>query len=103
MPTPFPGIDPYLEKRGIWSQVHTQLIVKIQDFLAPQLRPRYTVDIDLTILPASNGEARAERVGRPADLILTKPVPTGPTPQSGSGGSRTTAPTIEPIVTQWLI
>jgi hypothetical protein len=103
MPTPFPGMDPYLEKRGIWSQVHTQLIVKIQDFLAPQLRPRYTVDIDLTILPPSNGEARAERVGRPDDLILTKPVPTGPTPQSESGGSRTTAPTIEPIVTQWLI
>ena len=35
MPTPFPGMDPYLEKRSIWSQVHTQLIAKIQDFLSP--------------------------------------------------------------------
>ena len=55
MPTPFPGMDPWLERRGIWEQVHTGLIVSIQRFLTPLLRPRYHVGIEertyLAILP----------------------------------------------------
>jgi hypothetical protein len=47
MPTPFPGMDPYLEQRGVWEQVHTGLIVGIQRFLTPLLRPRYHVAIEL--------------------------------------------------------
>lgn len=46
MPTPFPGMDPYLERPGIWSQVHTNLIVEIQRHLARELRPKYTVAIE---------------------------------------------------------
>ena len=46
MPTPFPGMDPYLERRGIWEQVHTDLIVSIRRFLTPLLRPRYHVGIE---------------------------------------------------------
>ena len=34
MPTPFPGMDPYLEQPGIWKQVHTGLIIDIQKYLA---------------------------------------------------------------------
>ncbi len=55
MPTPFPGMDPYLEQPGIWNQVHTSLIVDIQRFLTPILRPHYHVAIEqrqyLTVLP----------------------------------------------------
>ena len=55
MPTPFPGMDPYLERRGIWEQVHTDLIVSIRRFLTPLLRPRYHVGIEertsLAVLP----------------------------------------------------
>lgn len=55
MPTPFPGMDPWLERRGIWEQVHTDLIVSVRRFLTPLLRPRYHVGIEertyLAILP----------------------------------------------------
>lgn len=55
MPSPFPGMDPWLERRGIWEQVHTGLIVSMQRFLTPLLRPRYHVGIEertyLAILP----------------------------------------------------
>lgn len=47
MPTPFPGMDPYLERRDRWQAVHTRLIVAIADALGPQIRPRYRVDIEL--------------------------------------------------------
>src|SRR5829696_3953267 len=40
MPSPFPGMDPYLEG-SLWTNVHTQLSVEIARQLAPRLRPRY--------------------------------------------------------------
>lgn len=46
MPSPFPGVDPYLERPGLWPDVHNRLIVRIADELAPQLRPRYFVAIE---------------------------------------------------------
>src|SRR5437588_3378619 len=40
MPSPFPGMDPYLEG-SLWMSVHSQLTAEIARHLAPQLRPRY--------------------------------------------------------------
>ncbi len=46
MPTPFPGMDPYLEQPGLWPEVHTRLIVAIADALGPMVRPRYRVAVE---------------------------------------------------------
>lgn len=46
MPTPFPGMDPFLERNPLWQQVHTCLIVEMRRFLAPRLRPRFFVAIE---------------------------------------------------------
>ena len=46
MNTPFPGMDPYLERRDIWSDVHNSLIASLRDSLALTLRPRYYVSIE---------------------------------------------------------
>src|SRR4051812_10291229 len=43
MPSPFPGMDPYLEDPEIWSGVHASILSVIQERLAPRLRPRYVV------------------------------------------------------------
>lgn len=40
MPSPFPGMDPYLEG-SLWMTVHTQLSAEIARQLAPKLRPKY--------------------------------------------------------------
>lgn len=40
MPSPFPGMDPYLEG-SLWQSVHLQLSMEIARQLAPKLRPRY--------------------------------------------------------------
>jgi hypothetical protein len=40
MPSPFPGMDPYLEGPR-WLGVHSQLCPEIARQLAPRLRPRY--------------------------------------------------------------
>jgi Protein of unknown function (DUF4058) len=46
MTTPFPGMDPYLERHSLWKEIHTSLIVGIQRFLNPLLRPYYRVAIE---------------------------------------------------------
>lgn len=46
MPSPFPGMDPYLEAPGLWPNVHNSLIVALRDDLAPRLRPRYYVALE---------------------------------------------------------
>jgi hypothetical protein len=46
MPSPFPGMDPYLERRNVWPDVHSALIVATRDALAPQVAPAYYVAIE---------------------------------------------------------
>jgi Protein of unknown function (DUF4058) len=41
MPSPFPGMDPYVERPEIWPDFHDSLIVAIRGALNPLLRPRY--------------------------------------------------------------
>jgi hypothetical protein len=41
MPSPFPGMDPYLERPAIWRDFHDSLITMIRGALQPLLRPRY--------------------------------------------------------------
>jgi len=72
MPTHFPGMDPYLERPSLWVQVHASLIVDIQRFLTPLLRPRYNVAIEqhtyLTFLPPD------EQCSGIPDILLASPM-----------------------------
>lgn len=49
MPSPFPGMDPYLEHPEIWPGVHLLLISKLSEYLSPQLRPKYRVAVEVRI------------------------------------------------------
>jgi hypothetical protein len=46
MPSPFPGMDPYLEDPGLWPDVHHNLISEMQARLNAALRPAYHVRIE---------------------------------------------------------
>ncbi len=45
MSSPFPGMDPYLEHRATWPDLHQRLISYISDALAMQIRPKYIARI----------------------------------------------------------
>lgn len=64
MPTPFPGMDPYLERPGLWEEVHAGLIVAMQQHLSPLLRPRYRVAIERRTYLALLGLTIANRRSR---------------------------------------
>ncbi len=46
MPSPFPGMNPYLEHPELWPEFHHWIITLIADSLVPQLRPKYRVAIE---------------------------------------------------------
>lgn len=41
MPSPFPGMDPYIEQPSLWGDFHNNLASQIQAQLNPQIRPNY--------------------------------------------------------------
>ena len=45
MPSPFPGMDPFIESQK-WEGFHTRFITGICDTLVSKVRPRYDVDIE---------------------------------------------------------
>ncbi len=45
MPSPFPGVDPYIESQA-WEDFHTLFITAIREDLTPVLRPRYVVRVE---------------------------------------------------------
>lgn len=60
MPSPFPGMDPYLEHPRFWQDVHDTLISEIRNQLVPQLRPRYVARLvpQRVMDQPDNGELR---------------------------------------------
>lgn len=53
MPSPFLGMNPYLENSALWSEVHSLLIAAIANSLNPVLRPRYRVAIEQRVYQSS--------------------------------------------------
>ncbi len=48
MPSPFPGMDPFIESQR-WEGFHTSFVSGIRDALVAKLRPRYEVDVELRV------------------------------------------------------
>jgi hypothetical protein len=71
MSTPFPGMDPYLERAELWPDVHNRLIVALADYLAPRVRPRYYVSIEQRTYRQESGGLRF--TGRPDVAVVAEP------------------------------
>ena len=48
MPSPFPGMDPFIEQQE-WEDFHSRLNIALSDMLAPILRPKYAVRVERRI------------------------------------------------------
>src|SRR5205823_13302879 len=59
MPSPFPGMNPYLEQEQAWHDFHERTIPLAAERLGAQVRPRYFVKIEEHIyIHELAGEAR---------------------------------------------
>jgi Protein of unknown function (DUF4058) len=61
MPSPFPGMDPYLESQPFWSPLHSGLITGLQQDLKKRVPRNYSVWTDLYIwLHEPDAEERSQ-------------------------------------------
>jgi len=49
VPSPFPGMDPYLERPGFWPGLHVALMSRMQAALNPLLLPNYVAQIETRV------------------------------------------------------
>lgn len=46
MPSPFPGVNPYLEQETVWHDFHERFCPAAAEFLTVQIRPHFIAKID---------------------------------------------------------
>ncbi len=79
MPSPFPGMDPFLEKNPIFHELHIQMLSEAQALLQPQLRPKYVARLERHLTEGSVWDAPSDVIslsGKEPDLTVaaTSPV-----------------------------
>ena len=56
MPSPFPGMDPFIEPHR-WEGFHTHFLVEFARTLVPRVRPRYVVETEERLYVEQSGES----------------------------------------------
>ena len=71
MPSPFPGMDPYLEHAAHWQDFHTEFLTTIRRALTPLVGPRYFVQLEEHVYIHDMPPAPRTPVGR-ADVSVAR-------------------------------
>jgi hypothetical protein len=90
MPSPFPGMNPYLEHDDAWHNFHEQFPGVSVEFLVPQLGPDYFVKVDEHVYIHEMPEERRRLWGR-SDVHVGRREP-GLSPATEGGTAIKTAP-----------
>ncbi len=70
MPSPFPGVNPYLEQPSAWHDFHYSAIPLMRARLTPQVRPKYIAKVEATLYIRETPEDKRRLIGR-ADLTVS--------------------------------
>jgi hypothetical protein len=71
MPSPFPGMDPYIESPTLWPDFHSRLIVYLAEHLRPLLRPRYIASVGTRVFIEGTSRERLPDVHLRAVSVAT--------------------------------
>lgn len=84
MPSPFPGMDPYLEEPSIWPDCHSGLILAMRAYLTVHLPERYSAWTDRNVWVYEPDTATRSQIKKP-DVFVTE----SHRPGNGAGGVAT--------------
>ena len=74
MPSPFPGMNPYLEQPAVWQDFHQAFVTHIREALSGQVRPQFYVKIEESVfIHEPSGEERRKLLGRPDVAVFENP------------------------------
>jgi hypothetical protein len=95
MPSPFPGVDPYLEASGLWESFHGMLVATWTGSLNRELPEHYVAQFQSRIQLVSFDEPASQRL--PDILVRTTDVPASPAQEFSAAGVATIEPTTIPL------
>jgi len=99
MPTPFPGMDPYLEDPSVWEEFHHIFITECMYFLSDRLPDGYIAKIDERVELISRDDEAAEQYVPDVAVAQDHRLPENgkePLPHNGGGSAVATAPVTIP-------
>lgn len=99
MPSPFPGMDPYIEFNGVWPGFHLKFINCWQDAINDVLPDRYEarIGIDIQLVARDTGRRRRRRqIGPDVSVTRKTSSASGPVPTTGTA-------TLEPVTIPFWI
>jgi hypothetical protein len=100
MPSPFPGMDPYLEHPARWPGVHLRLIAQLEEDLNEKLRPRYYASAEERVYLSDESDPGRSMIV--PDVLITA----GASRRAGhtaAGQESSAVGTIEPVDVTTLI
>jgi hypothetical protein len=71
MPSPFPGMNPWLEQDDVWHDFHESFVPAIRRALVSQLSPRYIVKLDEEVYVHNRADDLRTFAGR-ADVLVAE-------------------------------
>jgi hypothetical protein len=71
MPSPFPGMNPYLEHPDVWQDFHQSFIPLLRQMLSEQVRPKYLVKIEEQIFIHEVPDDQRQLIGR-GDMTVSR-------------------------------
>ncbi len=90
MPSPFPGMNPYLEAEGVWQDFHMRLSTALSEVIADLVAPDYIVSLEEHLYVEEPPKQRGRFIGR-SDVAVKE----GPFWESGAGGLATATAVLE--------
>jgi hypothetical protein len=69
MPSPFPGMNPFLEQPEVWPGFHTRFLVRLAESLMPQLGGAYFADVEQVLYVHEDDEDDGDAFAR-ADVSV---------------------------------
>lgn len=92
MPSPFPGLDPFLEDQGYWREFHSNCIIWMQYALAERVPEAYEVRIEERLSLDYEREEVLDRNVQPDALIVRSSEP------SRASSTPSATATLEPVL-----
>lgn len=96
MPSPFPGMDPYLEG-FLWPDFHHRLATEISRRLTPRLRPRYVARIELYVVEDTSPELEVGIMYPDVEIVALRGREAEPVPFMSGGATPAVATTPPPV------
>jgi hypothetical protein len=97
MPSPFPGIDPYLESQGHWLDFHARFVPMISDAVNEQLPDGYVARIDERLTPVELPQEDQIKRIRPDVAVIGSESRPAPASTAAPGPVAPGALTLEPV------